>query len=124
MTIGRLCGRIASFLNPSRGPRTRHSASPEAPEVISTGRPPAKSRAPRCSRIQPPGPQVQCATGTYTSSAHTGTNTSHAPNFARSATAPLTSAAVMIAKVSWKVAKRRVGTVPWTLSGPSPAIPT
>jgi len=29
----------------------------------------------------------------------------------------------MIAKVSWKVAKRRVGTVPWTLSGPRPAMP-
>ncbi|CAM5669728.1 hypothetical protein SPURM210S_02983 [Streptomyces purpurascens] len=29
----------------------------------------------------------------------------------------------MIAKVSWKVAKRRVGTVPWTLSGPRPLMP-
>lgn len=82
-----------------------------------------KSRAPSFSRIQPPGPHTQCATGTYTSSAHTGTKTSQAPNFARSATAPLTRAAVMIAKVSWKVAKRRVGTVPWTLSGPRPLIP-
>ncbi len=101
----------------------RQSARPEAPEVISTGRPPAKSRAPRWFRIQPPGPQVQCATGTYTSSAHSGTKTSQAPNFARSAMAPLIRATVTIAKVSWKVAKRTVGTVPWTLSGPRPAMP-
>lgn len=123
MTMGRLCGRMASFLNPRRGPRTRHRAKPEAPEVISTGSPPAKSRAPRLLRIQPSGPQTQWATGTYTRSAQRGTKTSQAPNFARSAIAPLIRAAVMIAKVSWKVANSRVGTVPCTLSGPRPAIP-
>ncbi len=121
--MGRLCGRMASFLKPRRGPRTRHRASPEAPEVISTGRPPAKSSAPSRSRIQPPGPHTQCVTGTYTRSVQSGTKTSHAENFVRSATAPLIRAAVTMAKVSWKVANRTVGTVPCTLPGPSPRIP-
>ena len=40
-TNGRLCGRIASLLNPMRGPSTRASASAEAPETISTTSPPA-----------------------------------------------------------------------------------
>ena len=108
--VVRAHGVLLEARDAGRGPGA--SARPEAPEVISTGRPPAKSRAPSVSRIQPPGPHTQWATGTYTSSAHTGTKTSHAPNFARSAIAPLISAAVMIAKVSWKVANRRVGTVP------------
>ena len=40
-TKGRLCGRMASFLKPIRGPRTRASARAEAPETISTTSPPA-----------------------------------------------------------------------------------
>lgn len=79
--------------------------------------------APRDEEIQPSGPQTQCATGTYTSSAHSGTKTSHAANFVRSAIAPLINAVVRIAKVSWKVVKRRVGTVPVSVLGPMPAMP-
>ena len=55
--------------------------------------------------------------------AHTGTKIIQAANLARSAIAPLTSAAVMIAKLSWKVEKSSSGTEPCTVSGPIPAMP-
>ncbi len=54
---------------------------------------------------------------TYTSSAHTGTKNIHDENFARSAIAPLISAAVRIANVSWKVANRNSGTPERAVSG-------
>lgn len=38
---GRLCGRMASFLKPIRGPSTSARASAELPETISTTSPPA-----------------------------------------------------------------------------------
>ena len=43
-----------------------------------------------------------CARGKYDSVTQIGTNTIQVENLTRSATAPLISAAVMIAKVSWK----------------------
>ena len=64
-----------------------------------TTRPPAKSSTPRVL-IQPFGPHTQCATTEYTTIAHTGTKAIHATNLARSAIAPLTNAAVTIAKVN------------------------
>lgn len=42
---------------------------------------------------------------------------------ARSAIAPLTSAAVMIANVNWKVAYSNSGTAPCVVSGVMPSIP-
>ncbi|GAA2779910.1 hypothetical protein GCM10020219_059280 [Nonomuraea dietziae] len=69
--------------------------------------PPAKSSMPSWPS-QPP-PQTQCATGKYTTVAHTSENSTHAPNLARSAIAPLISATVMIAKVSWKAEKTIIG---------------
>jgi hypothetical protein len=53
-TLGMLCGRIGSFGQPCRRPSTRARASADAPELISTTVPPAKSRALRSLAIQPP----------------------------------------------------------------------
>ncbi len=114
---------MASFLKPRRGPSSRASARPLAPQLTSTTVPPAKSSAPSRCRIQPSGANTQCATGTYTSSVQTAVNATQEPNLARSAMAPLMSAAVMIAKVSWKVAKSTVGTCPVSEEGVIPAIP-
>ena len=66
-TSGMLCGRILSDLKPSRFPSTSARAKAAAPELISTTVPPAKSRAPNLSIIQPPSPpwlaKAQCAIG-------------------------------------------------------------
>ena len=62
MTSGRLCGRIGSFLKPTRLPMTRITPSAAAPALMWTAVPPAKSMTPS-SKSQPPAPQTQCATG-------------------------------------------------------------
>ncbi len=62
ITSGRLCGRIGSFLKPTRLPMTRITPRAAAPALMWTAVPPAKSIAPR-SNAQPPVPQTQCATG-------------------------------------------------------------
>src|SRR3954454_21689931 len=63
----------------------------------------------------PSGPRTtlntQLATGKYTSVAHTPAKTIHAPNFARSATAPEMRATAIMAKVAWKAANARGGSV-------------
>nr|CRL78797.1 hypothetical protein CPGR_02392 [Mycolicibacter nonchromogenicus] len=43
---------------------------------------------------------------------HSAENSSHAPNFIRSATAPEINATVMIANIIWKPTKTVAGTVP------------
>ena len=69
ITRVRLCGRIGSLPNPTRGPSTSASASAEAPEQISTAVPPAKSMSPTWLASQPPAwspaekSKTQCATG-------------------------------------------------------------
>ena len=73
---------------------------------------------------QPPGAHTQCATTEYTAITQIGTNTIQAENFARSAMAPLISAAVRMAKVSWKVTKSSSGTEPCTVPGSMPVIAT
>lgn len=50
--------------------------------------------------------------GKYTSVTQMPPKTSQVPNFMRSATAPLISATVMTAKVSWKATQTMAGTVP------------
>ncbi|GAB3837017.1 hypothetical protein GCM10027610_038300 [Dactylosporangium cerinum] len=122
MTSGRLCGRIASVRKPSRGPSTRARARADAPELTSTTVPPARSRMRRWVAIHPP-PKTQCAIGTYTTSTQIATKPIQAPNFARSAIAPLSRAAVMMANISWKPANAMVGTEPVRSRGPMPAIP-
>ena len=69
------------------------------------------------------GPHTQCATTAYTATVHSGTKTIQAANLARSAIAPLTSAAVTIANPSWKVANKNSGTDPRAVSGSMPSIP-
>ena len=53
-----------------------------------------------------------CESGKYTKVAQSPPKTSQVPNFIRSATAPLISATVMTAKVSWKATHTMAGTVP------------
>ena len=48
-------------------------------------------------------PKTMWASGKYTSVAHSGTNSSQAENFTRSAIAPLIRAVVITAKVSWNI---------------------
>src|SRR5688572_10623978 len=102
-----LCGGIGVFPNPIRGPRMTHSTSADHPELMCTTVPPAKSIAlivPAAPAIKPP-PQTMCASGKYTANIHSATNSSTAENFMRSAIAPTISAGVMMANVSWKIAK-------------------
>src|SRR5439155_10632358 len=100
-TIGTLCGLNFSLGQPTRLPNTSASARAAAPALTCTAVPPAKSKALSRSAIQPPWPlskkNTQCATGKYTTVVHSATNTSQAPNLARSAIAPEISAGVMIA---------------------------
>jgi hypothetical protein len=70
-----------------------------------------------------PDSRTQYQTIEYTAIVHTGTKTIQAANLARSAIAPLTRAAVMIANVSWNVANNSSGTVPWAVSGVMPSMP-
>jgi hypothetical protein len=106
-TSGRLCGRIGSLPQPRRLPRTIASARPAEPALTWTTVPPAKSSIPRL--LSQPPPHTQWATGKYTSVAQPTVNTVQAPNLARSAMAPLISATVMMAKVSWKAENTRSG---------------
>ena len=83
-----------------------------------TAVPPAKSIAFSLLAIQPPtessvttpsNANTQCATGKYTSTAHTAAKTIQAPNFIRSAAAPEISATVMAANSAWNRANRLTG---------------
>src|SRR5689334_4619901 len=106
-TSGRLCGRIGSLPKPRRLPSTSASARPAEPALTCTTVPPAKSSIPRL--LSQPPPHTQCATGKYTSVAQKKVNTAQAPNFVRSAIAPLISATVMTANVSRKPNNTRAG---------------
>ncbi len=64
--------------------------------------PPAKSSEPR-ARSHPCGAKTQYVAGTYTNRLHRGTNTAHAANFIRLATAPEVSAGVIAANVASKI---------------------
>src|SRR3990170_1288761 len=59
---GRLCGGIASWPYPMRGPNIIAATRAEAPELMWTTVPPAKSRAP-ISFIHPLTPHTQWASG-------------------------------------------------------------
>src|ERR1700722_13147983 len=106
-TSVRLCGRIGSLPQPFRLPMTSARARPAAPALTWTTVPPAKSSMP--SLLSQPPPHTQWATGKYTSVAQATVNTAQGPNLARSAIAPLISATVMTAKVSWKAENTRSG---------------
>jgi hypothetical protein len=96
------------------------STSAAAPAFTCTTAPPAKSSAPR-SNSQPP-PKIQWHTGTYTSNDHSAMKPTHAPKRMRSAIAPVISAGVMTANVSWKATNSNAGMVPET-SLPMPLRP-
>src|SRR6201999_1137478 len=98
------CGGIAVFGYPMRLPRYSAVISADTPEVICTTVPPAKSRLgilPPFAFSSPPAPHTICAIGQYTTSDHNERNTAIPLNFIRSANAPVISAGVMIANISW-----------------------
>ena len=108
----RSCPNIADL------PSTMATASAAAPALMCTAVPPAKSMACSLLAIQPPtefsvttpsNANTQCATGKYTSTAHTAAKTIHAPNFIRSATAPEISATVIAANSAWNNANNEIG---------------
>ncbi len=107
---GSECGGIGSRGQPRRLPSNNTSASAPAPAFTCTTVPPAKSSAPR-SASQPPA-NTQCATGRYTRIDHSAMNHTHALKRRRSAIAPVMSAGVITAKVSWNATNAIVGMEP------------
>src|SRR5262245_12922488 len=65
-TSGTLCGLNVSLGQPTRLPSTSARPSAAEPALMCTAVPPAKSSAWSVVAMKPP-PQIQCATGTYTS---------------------------------------------------------
>src|SRR4051794_33935767 len=119
ITNGKLCGRIGEVGQPLRRPSTRHNARPAAPELIWTAVSPAKSIAlsllaiqPPVSAVNPSNAKTPCATGEETNVAHKPAKTNQEPNLSRSATAPETSATVMIANINWNITNTSCGIVP------------
>ena len=82
--------------------------------------PPAKSMAPRCAVPRNPPPQTQCASGEYTRIDHRVSTTSHPENFMRSANAPVISAGVMMANISWNAMNTVAGMVGAREEGAAP----
>src|SRR5262245_21827414 len=103
-TNGMLWGGMGSEPYPSRLPSTKAHTSAEVPELMWTTVPPAKSRAPQprmSPRAVPVAPHTMWQSGSYTSDAHRSEKTRKALNFMRSANAPVMSAGVMMANISW-----------------------
>ena len=97
---GSMWGGIGCCGHPRRRPMTITTASAAMPALMCTTVPPAKSSAPR-RNSHPAGEKTQCATGAYTTISQIPRNQNHAANFMRSAIAPVISAGVMIANISW-----------------------
>ena len=108
-TNGTLCGFIGSLRQPTRLPSTSANARPADPALMCTAVPPAKSSAFSLLRIQPV-PKTQLATGRYTIVTQMATKIDQLQNLVRSATAPEIRAGVMIANISWNMAKTSTGT--------------
>src|SRR5215470_17938008 len=107
---GKLCGAIYSDGKPRRRPITIAHTRAEAPELMCTTVPPAKSSTPS-ALIHPPLPHTQCANGSYTQVVHSSPNTRKVLNFMRSANAPVINAGVKAANIPWKIIKARWGMV-------------
>ena len=71
-----------------------------------------------------PNANTQWATGKYTIEIHRMLNSTHAPNFMRSAIAPLIRASVMIANIIWKAMKTKSDSPLVTLAAVSPLRPS
>src|SRR3954447_13718529 len=107
--IGTSCGSIGSPLT-ARRPMRRATMRAETPELMWTTVPPAKSSAPSLYS-QPSTDQTQWANGEYTRIDHRIVNSTNAPNRLRSANAPVMSAGVIAANISWNAANSTNGTV-------------
>src|SRR5579883_2455164 len=112
----RLWGGVGCLGYPTRFPRYSAHTSAETPEVICTTVPPAKSRhgnlPPSDAFRNPPLPQTMCAIGAYTPRNQSVMKSTVPLNFMRSAAAPVISAGVMIANISWYTMKVDCGIVP------------
>ena len=115
-----LCGGMGCVGKPCRALSTNAVTTAAVPAVMCTTLPPAKSRNPR-SNSQPVSAQTQCVIGAYTIIDQSAVNSRTETKRIRSAKPPTISAGVMIAKVSWKIAKLDSGIVPQTASSPTPA---
>ena len=103
-----------------RRPKTNAAASAAAPAFTWIAVPPAKSSPFRSAKIHPSESNTQCATGAYTSSDHAAMKIRNGPNFARSANAPVISAGVMMANISWNAMNNSCGMVVTCPSGAAP----
>ena len=107
MTSGIECGGCPSRGQPLRLPSTSTAASAAMPALTWITVPPAKSSEPR-SPSQPVSPRPtrrrrsRTRPGSRRAATQIGTNTAHAANFMRSATAPEISAGVMTANMPRK----------------------
>src|SRR4051794_1165431 len=107
--MGTSCGSILSPLT-TRRPIRMATISAEIPEDAWTTVPPAKSRAPSLYS-QPSVAHTQCAIGEYTKIDHSTVNTTNDAKRLRSANAPVISAGVIAANISWNEANRTNGIV-------------
>jgi hypothetical protein len=111
MQSTRLCGGIGVLPKPRRGPTIKQRMSADQPEDMCTTVPPAKSialmEAPAFHTpfIRPLDPHTMWASGKYTANIHSVMKRITAENFMRSAIAPTMSAGVIIANISWYIAK-------------------
>src|ERR1051326_946663 len=100
-----LCGGIGCLGNPVRFPRYSAHTNADTPELMCTTVPPAKSSVgnlpPSAALRNPPLPHTICASGAYTTRNHSTMNNTVPLNFIRSAVAPVISAGVIIANISW-----------------------
>src|SRR5271154_2782512 len=112
----RLCGGIGCFGYPDRFFMYSAHTSADTPELMCTTVPPAKSKVgnfpPSDAFRNPPLPHTMCASGAYTTINHNIRNKIVPLNFIRSAVAPVISAGVMIANISWYTMNVDCGIVP------------
>src|SRR6478609_5267019 len=107
--IGMSCGSIRSPLM-TRRPISRATIRADRPDDAWTTVPPAKSSAPSLYS-QPSDAQTQWAIGEYTRIDQRIVNSTNEAKRLRSAKAPVISAGVIAANISWKAANRTKGIV-------------
>ena len=107
--MGMSCGSMRSPLA-ARRPMSSATTSADTPDDAWTTVPPAKSSAPSLYS-QPSVAQTQCAMGEYTTRDQSTVKIRKLAKRFRSANAPLISAGVIAANMSWKPAKSTNGIV-------------
>src|SRR5260370_4042459 len=112
----RLCGGIGCLGYPVRLPRYSAHTSAETPEEMCTTVPPAKSSVgnfpPSEAFSSPPLPHTMWASGAYTTRNHSVRKSTVPLHFIRSAVAPVITAGVMIANITWYTMKVLSGILP------------